>query len=371
MYWGRMIPVSIARIRFSLSQISVWHPPNAYPPSLPFNKQQQAFKKKQIKDGSQNSKKTTNDKSMLNVKGGFIPTYQIMHGVSAHLFTISHDMTNKTQLTGKDETPPTNTQVTGYYIQHDANESKRVILWLYGGAFLGGDSKNNVCLAEKIGQRCGYTDVFLPDYRLLPEYRFVDALHDVIQAYEYLVTVRNVKPENIMLYGISSGGGLITRLMQTISEKKKKKTSYPIDPRLLSMPLGAVLMCPFVDYTEPKGSFVEYKVHDLIVNQSVYEVGTPYMAREGNEEYLRSISAVYNSFEGLPPLCMVCSEHECVYDQDIMLCNNARKAGVEVDLGVWKYMCHVWPVLSGFLPEGQQAVDFMCEWMNKRFEASI
>ena len=50
------------------------------------------------------------------------------------------------------------------------------------------------------------------------------------------------------------------------------------------------------------------------------------------------MSPVYRSFEGLPPLCMVCSEHECVYDQDIMLCNHAREAGVEVDLGVWKYV---------------------------------
>merc|ERR1712232_328974 len=67
--------------------------------------------------------------------------------------------------------------VTGYYIQHGDVPSKRVMLYLYGGAFLGGDAKGNLNFAEKIGQRCRYTDVFIPTYRLIPECLFVDALH--------------------------------------------------------------------------------------------------------------------------------------------------------------------------------------------------
>lgn len=33
------------------------------------------------------------------------------------------------------------------------------------------------------------------------------------------------------------------------------------------MPAGGVMMGPFVDYTEPKGSMKDYIKHDLIVNQ--------------------------------------------------------------------------------------------------------
>ena len=46
--------------------------------------------------------------------------------------------------------------------------------------------------------------------------------------------------------------------------------------------------------------------------------------------------------------------------------NNARNAGVEVDLAVWKYMCHVWIVLSAFLPEARSAVDFASDWMMQK-----
>ena len=40
-----------------------------------------------------------------------------------------------------------------------------------------------------------------------------------------------------------------------------------------------------------------------------------------------------------------------------------RQVGVSVDLGVWKYVCHGFPVIPLFLPEGRSAVDFMCKWI--------
>lgn len=53
------------------------------------------------------------------------------------------------------------------------------------------------------------------------------------------------------------GGGIAVNLMQRLVAEKKTKL----------LPVGAVLMCPFVDYTEPKGSMLHYICHDLIVNQ--------------------------------------------------------------------------------------------------------
>lgn len=101
----------------------------------------------------------------------------------------------------------------------------------------------------------------------------------------------------------------------------------------------------------------------MFLLQSVFEEGLPYLQTLGTPENSKKESPVYKSLIGLPPLCLITSEHECVYDQNIALCNNARRDGVDVDLGVWKYMCHVWAVWSGFVPEARQAVDFMCHWM--------
>lgn len=237
-------------------------------------------------------------------------------------------------------------------------------------------STNNshaIVTAEYVGRKCG-KDVFLPQYRLLPEHSFDDMLWDTALAYSYLTKVRGIKPSNIILFGISSGAGLCCRLMQFMGELQRKET--PLEPVYMSsildasiMPGGAVLMCPFVDYTEPEGTFAHYQAHDLIVNQSVTELGFPYFEIAlGNDAQRKRASPVYRSFAGLPPLCVVVSEHEVVYDQTVKLVNGARKEGVTVSLGCWKYMCHVFCFLGAFIPEGEQSMAFVCDWMIDEFK---
>ena len=68
----------------------------------------------------------------------------------------------------------------------------------------------------------------------------------------------------------------------------------------------------------------------------------------------------------MPPLCVISSEHECVHDQTIELVNRARSEGVEVTVGVWKYMCHVWSLLNMMVPEGQLSLDFAVAWVKEQ-----
>jgi len=368
MWWGNMFPVTIRRMRMSLSQLHVCHPlkhANGTVRNSPF--------------------------SILPK----ITTRQTYSCLDASVVTkISYDMASVQKVTdgeSSNKNQENDAVVTGFLLQHHAEPSEKVIFWLYGGAFLSGDSEGNLGVAEYMGKQAGNRDVFIPNYRLLPEYELDDALHDVVLAYEYLVFVRKVLPKNIVLLGVSSGGGLVSRLMQTISEQHRgefdktyglaryqpdapfspdsicaSRAAGVLDDRSSLMPSGAVLMCPFVDYTEPKGSFVEYVSHDLIVNQSVYEVGVPYFAiKLGSHEQRKKSSPVYRSCRDLPPLCVVISEHEACYDQTIELVHRAREDGVTVHMGVWKYLCHVFPMLSTFIPEGQESVTYMINWINK------
>ncbi len=407
LYWGRLFPVTIKRMRFSLSQLHCCHHEHLYPIS------------RDIPDIRSTGTSTTEGTSCINTSNRsssssssstvMVNNNKNSFGLkSTFVHTIDHDMihdnhqddnyyiTKERYLSKpymKCNAPPTTntnnnddpTNVTGYIIQHHPKPSSKIILWLYGGAYLSGNSVGNLHYAEKISQHSSYIDVFLPNYRLLPEYTFFDALYDVCLSYEYLVLVRGYHPRDIILLGISSGGGLCVRLMQRIVEFQKElvlmkenmkkvenekitTTNATMDTMvelLTIVPRGAVLMSPFVDYTEPKGTFLEYIQHDLIVNESVFEEGLPYLSTLGSYENSKKESPVYKSFVGLPPLCLITSEHECVFDQNVLLCNNARKDGVDVDLGVWRYMCHVWPVWSGWLPEARQAVDFICDWINK------
>jgi len=312
MWWGRLFPVTIKRIRMSLSQLHVCHPSWAYPS---WN---------MIKPASNNNRVT---KANNGEK----------YGISGHLTEVYHEMKTKRTPTGFRESVRNGKHeemiVTGQYIQQSSQPSEKVIFWIYGGAFLAGDSIGNIGIAEKLGVMCGdpHRDCFIPDHRLVPEYHLDDALFDITLAYEYLLYERGIRPENVILLGISSGGGLVTLLMQALAEARRKYESH------VELPAGGVLIGPFVDYCKPTGSMNAFIKHDLIVNQSVYDEGIPYLEVVlGSHENRVKASPIYNSFIGLPPICICVSEHEVVYDQAMILAQRAKKQGVDVTIGTWK-----------------------------------
>mmetsp|Transcript_4152 Transcript_4152/g.9130 ORF Transcript_4152/g.9130 Transcript_4152/m.9130 type:complete len:555 (-) Transcript_4152:76-1740(-) len=363
MWWGRLFPVTVKRMRFSLSQLHVWHPPDRYP----------------------QWNLTTNNSF-------YKPSNGERYGIRGHLYEIYHQMEQKRTPSGfrrSTTTKQSNAEmtVTGKYIQHASQPSKKVILWIYGGAFLAGDSTGNMGIAEKMGMLCageekgnndnqnGMRDVFIPDHRLVPEHHLDDAIHDIALAYEYLIFKRGIHPADITLVGVSSGGGLVVLLLQALAEAQRAFDERKGDNErenddgssCVQMPAGGVVMGPFVDYTEPKGSMKEYIKHDLIVNESVYDEGIPYLEQVlGCHENRVRASPVYGNFDGLPPLCICVSEHEVVYDQAMLMAKRAKEQGVDVTVGVWKYMCHVFQLLCPFVPEGKESFDFMCEWIRER-----
>jgi len=318
LWWTRLLPATIERMRFALNQLQVHHPP-----STSLNSQMIIIEQQQQQQDETKSSSSSSSSSCC--------------GVYLSLRTNQNETTT-------------------------TNRPKKVIFWIYGGAFLGGDIEGNIGIAERIGIDCNSDAVFLANYRLLPEHEFHDSCQDVYQAYQWLIHTGGVSPEHVILYGISSGGGLALSLLQRLVHENNHPSS------LLLLPAGAVLMCPFVDYTEPQGSMLHYINHDLIVNQSVAETGFPYLEiKLGNAEDRKKASPVYGNLEGLPPLLVVVSEHECCYDQCILLVNRARESGVNCTLAIWQYMCHVWPILSPFIPEGKQAQTVICNWMKSVF----
>jgi acetyl esterase/lipase len=60
---------------------------------------------------------------------------------------------------------------------------------------------------------------------------------------------------------------------------------------------------------------------------------------------------------GLPPLLIQVGESETMLDDSTRFAERAKAAGVDVTLEVWEDMVHVWPAFASFLPEGQQAIE--------------
>ena len=77
--------------------------------------------------------------------------------------------------------------VTGWYFHTKSKTTTRkrprkVILWFYGGAYLGGDIRGNSSTADWFGEQCDM-DIFIPYIRLAPEADLDDVLWDASIAY--------------------------------------------------------------------------------------------------------------------------------------------------------------------------------------------
>ncbi|OEU12172.1 alpha/beta-hydrolase [Fragilariopsis cylindrus CCMP1102] len=301
---------------------------------------------------------------------------------------------------------------------------KKVLSWIYGGAYLAGDAEGNTSLANEFIQDCHADAVFIPSYRLAPESNIDGVLWDVCLSFKFLLQKLQKEQEEeakqkqkeqvetieIVPIGISSGGALVLRLLQLIRDRKPL-----IDDIIIGMQqtaivkidiVGAVLFGPYIDYRNPlplsDQSFYQNAQYDYIVNEAVQHYGLPYLDgfipptnenedtdnnenndNNNNKKNSSSIDntngrAVYSpithDMNDLPPLCLIVSEHEVTYDMTIEIVNMVRRSqknsnkatNADVTIGIWKHMCHVFSMLQAFVPEGRSSIQFAKEWIRTK-----
>jgi len=76
-------------------------------------------------------------------------------------------------------------------------------------------------------------------------------------------------------------------------------------------------------------------------------------------------SPLYADLTGLPPLLIQVGTAECLFDDARRLADRARAAGVDVTLEPWDDMIHMWHMFAAMLPEGQQAIDRIGEFIRE------
>lgn len=249
-----------------------------------------------------------------------------------------------------------------------SEEKPRVLFWAFGGAFISGDVAGNIGLAEKYARQLG-CDAFVVDMRLCPEHHVQDAVLDLYRGYQQLL--ERVPAENIVMLGISSGGGSCLRTLQLAAADEATRLEYFGDrrplPPALPQPAGAILLGAFVDYTRITDSMQKNATYDWVVSPSVLE--TVLEKRDvlcESPENVTMCSPLYQSMEGLCPLFVSVSEHECLIDEDKELAARASQASVDVELSTVPFQCHVFQLLSAYLPEAAQEEAKICSWVRSR-----
>jgi monoterpene epsilon-lactone hydrolase len=228
------------------------------------------------------------------------------------------------------------------------------LMYIHGGGFIFCSTATHRGLVARIARSAG-TRAFSLDYRLAPEHPFPAALDDCLAAYRGVVR-GGVHPNRIVVAGDSAGGNLTLALMLALRRAD--------DP----LPAGAVCLSPVTDMLWTGESMRTKRSADPIFPDG----GEGFLAKSARSEYVASgdprnplISPLYGEMRGLPPVLFHVGEDEVLLDDSTRMAERIREAGGQAEIVVWKGMWHVFQVLAPLLPEADQSIRQIGEFIRK------
>lgn len=251
-------------------------------------------------------------------------------------------------------TPADADGVPGEWITAPNSTDQTTILYLHGGGYSIGSVNTHADMVSRIARASG-ARAFSVNYRLAPENPYPAAVDDATTAYRWLLK-QGVRPETIVIAGDSAGGGLTAATLLAL-----KKSGDPL-------PGAAVLLSPWTDLAATGESMeTRAEADPMIVVDPLNGMAKIYAGKADLTDPL--VSPLYGDYSGLPPMLIQVGDCEVLLDDSRRYAERAKAAGVDVTLEVWDEMIHVFQVFAGMLPEGQQAIDRIGEWVKQHVSA--
>ena len=219
---------------------------------------------------------------------------------------------------------------------------EKVILYLHGGGYCICSLDTHRGLAARLAL-ASLARVLIIDYRLAPENPFPAALEDVLTAYRWLLA-QGISAEQIVIGGDSAGGGLSVATALSLRNAGQ------------ALPSAMFLISPWTDLT-----FSGESIHSRINVDPIF-------GGDGNRLYFAPaylgsndptnplISPLFGELHHLPPTLIHVGSDEILLDDSVRLKQKLIAAGVDVRLEVWDGMWHVFQIFAPYVPEAQQAI---------------
>jgi monoterpene epsilon-lactone hydrolase len=227
---------------------------------------------------------------------------------------------------------------------------ERGIYYLHGGGYTLGSINTHREIISRLS-RAARARALAIDYRLAPEHPFPAAVEDSTAAYRWLLAI-GVDPARLVIAGDSAGGGLTVATLVALRDAG--------DP----LPAAAVCLSPWVDLEGLGESMTtRAEVDPMVQREELLQHVKAYL---GDAHPRTPLAApLYADLRGLPPLLIQVGTAETLLDDSTRLAERAKAAGVDVVLEPWDDMIHVWQFCAAILPEGQQAIDRIGEFIRK------
>lgn len=236
-----------------------------------------------------------------------------------------------------------------------ARQIDRVLFYIHGGGFTGGSPATHAAFAARLMQAGGFSEVWLPDYRLAPEHVFPAARDDVMTVWQTLRLHHDVA--HIAVAGESAGGNLALGLCVQLRDSEQ-----PLPKRLY-------LMSPWLDLGLSSPQLSAHFQHDAFCGHP--EHARDWIRQQFTRHYLGertasdpAVSPVFADQHGLPPIYVQAAGNEIFNGDSLLLARRCQEAGTACNLEIWTGLFHAFALFAPLLPEANSALRRAAYWLH-------
>ncbi len=233
------------------------------------------------------------------------------------------------------------------WLQGPGSNTKHVILYLHGGAFLCCGIRTHRRLVSRISA-VSQSAVLMVDYRMLPAATVTDSIADGVDAYRWLLD-NGYSSEQITVAGDSAGGYLAFAV------------PLAIEAAGMPMPAAIVAISPLTEMDPThKMQSKNAKRCSMFPKNAVPQLtkiserqDQTAMASRGQAPRVCPVNA---DLRNMPPTLIQVGSHEMLLEDSELIAERLAQAGVPCELQIWDRQPHVFPVFADVIPEGQRAI---------------
>jgi acetyl esterase/lipase len=236
-----------------------------------------------------------------------------------------------------------------------ADGTRRVVLYLHGGAFLTCGANSHGRLVEALSEFAD-TPILVVNYRLLPKHSIGMALDDCYDGYRWL-RLRGYDPDQIVLAGDSAGGYLALALAQRLQEECEE-------------PAALVAISPLLQLAkEPKQSHPNIKCDAMFTAQAFDALSDLVAGAAAKNMVDGKPEEIYEPLEhikpGLPRTLIHVSGSEVLLHDAQLAATRLAAMGVPAEVRIWPGQIHDFPLAAPLVPEALRSLRQIGEYIRE------
>jgi len=244
-------------------------------------------------------------------------------------------------------------ELASEWVLPEGYNPRRRLLYLHGGSWMAGSSSSHRPMISRLASLTGCA-VLAINYRLAPEFPFPAGLEDAIHAFQWLQSNGPDGPlaaDALFIAGDSAGGNLT--LATTLALKQGGQM----------LPNACVVFSPATDLNYEREVVAERAALDPILNAAAlpYIVANYVQGQSNLKDPL--VSPIHGDLANLPPTLLQVGDAEILFDDGVRFVEAAKAQGSDVRLSVWPDMPHVFQGFGPLLPEANQALAEVAEFI--------